>query len=197
MRAHGPLSIRLPLLLTAVLWVTMLLLASGAFFTVSAHNVQPTNTDPVDGTALSQSPAKVTVSFPEEVVAEKSSLKVFDSQGKQVDAGKGGVDLNDASHQVMMVNLPQLASGVYTVKWSIGLLDGDGSEGTFNFGVGEVTVPTTGSAPTEVSTVTAASDPAAAVFSLPLGWIAGAAAVAVVVLVLVSVFLLTRRGGMK
>ena len=128
-------------------------------------------------------------------MAEKSSLQVFDSQGKQVDEGKGGVDLNDASHEVMVVNLPQLTSGVYTVKWSIGLLDGDGSEGTFNFGVGNVTVPTTAPDPTEVSTVTAASDPAAAVFSLPLGWIVGAAVV--VVLVLVSVFLLTWRGGKR
>jgi len=181
--------------LTIVFCVTMLLLVTGAASPVSAHDLQPSKTDPVDGTALPQSPAKVTVSFSEEVVAEKSSLRVFDSQGKQVDAGKGGVDLNDATHQVMVVNLPQLGSGVYTVKWSIVLLDGDGSEGSFNFGIGNVTVPTTVPDPTEVSTVTAASDPAAAVFTLPVEWIIGGAAV--VVLVLVSVFLLTRRGGSK
>ena len=110
---------RFSLILKAIVLVTIALLATGGWSTVSAHDVQPTKTDPADGTALPQAPAQITVWFPEEVVAEKSTLRVFDVQGKQVDAGKGGVDLNDVSHQVMVVNLPNLPGGV---TWSNGTL---------------------------------------------------------------------------
>ncbi len=73
-----------------------------------------TKSEPADGAALPQPPDKVTVWFPEEVLAETSSLKVFDAQGRQVDQGKGGVDLTDASHQVMVVESAHAgARGVY------------------------------------------------------------------------------------
>ncbi len=85
-----------------------------------AHDVAPTKTEPADGAVLAQSPDKVTAWFPEEIVAEKTTFQVFDAQGKQVDLGKGGVDLNDPSHMVLVVGLPKLAEGVYTVKWDVG-----------------------------------------------------------------------------
>ena len=164
-----------------VLLALFALLLLFGFKSVSAHGVEPTKTEPADGTALAQSPEKVTVWFPEEAVAEKSTLKVFDAQGKQVDLGGGGVDLTDASHQVMVVSLPTLEEGVYTVRWSISLEDGDSAEGSFNFGVGNVTVPTTAPEPTE----------AAAVDQSAILWFVGGA----VVLVVLFVFQVYRRRG--
>jgi methionine-rich copper-binding protein CopC len=107
-----------------------------------AHNVQPTKSDPADGAALAKSPDKITVWFGEEIVVDPSTLKVFNTQGTQVDLGSGGVDLTDASHMVMIVSVPALQEGVYIVKWHVGLTDGDFADGSFNFGVGNVTVPT-------------------------------------------------------
>jgi methionine-rich copper-binding protein CopC len=181
-----------PSLLLIVIFLTTVALCATGSWVVSAHDVQPTKSDPADGTALAKTPAKITVWFPEEVAAEKSTLKVFDAQGKQVDSGKGGVDLNDASHQVMVVNLPALPNGVYQVQWSIGLSDGDMSAGVFNFGVGNVIVPTSLPVSTEVVTPVTAMDPGAVNAQLPIGWlIAGGA---IILVILAAVFLLDRRG---
>lgn len=68
-------------------------------------------------------------------------LQVFDAQGKQVDLGNGGVDLNDPNHAGLVVKLPVLGQGVYLVKWKIALSDGDSSQGQYYFGVGSVTLP--------------------------------------------------------
>jgi copper transport protein len=119
--------------LTSILWITT---------PAWAHDVQPTKSEPADGAVLGQPPDKVTVWFPEEVVPEKSTLLVLDAQDKQIDLGKGGVDLNDATHMVMVVSLPKLPEGVYTVKWEVGLTDNDTASGSFHFGVGNVSVPT-------------------------------------------------------
>lgn len=121
--------------------ILTLVLFLGIFSMALAHDVQPTKTEPADGAVLAQPPDKVTAWFPEEIVVEKTTFQVFDAQGKQVDLGKGGVDLNDPSHKVLVVSLPKLAEGVYTVKWDVGLTDGDSAKGSFRFGVGNVTIP--------------------------------------------------------
>lgn len=170
--------------------VLFALLLPFGYSPVSAHDVQPTKSDPAEGTALPQPPAKVTVWFPEEAAAETSTLKVFDAQGQEVDQGGGGVDLTDASHQVMVVDLPTLPKGVYTVKWSISLEDGDSAEGSFNFGVGDVTVPTTAPQPTEAAQIDPAAVPAADGQSSILWFVGGAVAIVAVIL-----FLVVRRRG--
>jgi len=157
---------------------------------VSAHDVQPEKSDPADGVAMPQPPARVTVWFPEEVLAETSSLKVFNSQGLQVNEGKGGVDLTDASHQVMVADLPTLAQGVYTVEWSIGLTDGDSSAGSFYFGVGNVAVPTRAPEPTAVAALDPNAVPAADGQSSIIWFVGGA----VVVIALILFFVVSRRG---
>ncbi len=42
---------------------------------------------------------------------------------------------------MLVVALPELSQGVYQVKWSITLLDGDVSQGEYYFGIGDVAVP--------------------------------------------------------
>jgi len=103
----------------------------------AAHSVELLKSDPPGGSVLSASPARVTAWFNEEMQTGVSWLRVYDESGKQVDAGDGGVDLTDAEHASMLVSLPgALPDGAYEVRWQVVLLDGDPSEGSFNFYVG-------------------------------------------------------------
>jgi hypothetical protein len=116
---------------------------------------------------------------------------VVDAAGKSVDAGKGGVDLNDSKHVTLRVKLPKLADGVYQVKWTIALTDGDTASGSYHFGVGNVTVPTEEPVSTEAPEPAASAVPAVPAGNESLPWLAGG--VAVVVLVGVGLILLRRR----
>ena len=108
---------------------------------VSAHYVTPISASPADGAVLAQSPSQVYLTFAEEAGERGSYVQVFDQQGKQVDPGNGGVDLNDPRHAGLVVKLPPLAQGVYLVKWKIALSDKDSSQGQYYFGVGNVILP--------------------------------------------------------
>lgn len=103
----------------------------------AAHSVELLRSDPPAGAVLPVSPAKVTAWFNEEAETSESWIRVFDATGKQVDAGDGGVDLTDAEHASMLVSVPEgLPEGSYEVRWRVVLLDGDPTEGQFNFFVG-------------------------------------------------------------
>jgi methionine-rich copper-binding protein CopC len=128
---------RFSLLLTA--------LAVGVFFfsvvsSVQAHGVTPTTTQPASGQAVDQSPPEVVLVFPEEIAQEGNTLQVLDASAKIIAQG-GGLDLNDPEHVTLRLKLPALPSGVYTVRWTIKLDDGDSANGVYNFGVGKVEIP--------------------------------------------------------
>lgn len=101
-----------------------------------AHLVELVSSFPDNGMILSQSPEVITAVFNEEMQSSASTLQVFDQAGNQVDSGNGGVDLNDPNHASMLVKVPALADGAYTVRWQVTLLDGDATTGAFNFFVG-------------------------------------------------------------
>ena len=144
--------------------LALLALSLAGLAPVSAHYVTPTSTSPAEGAVLAQPPDEVTLIFPEEAGEKTSFVQVFDQQGRQVDLGNGGVDLNDPNHATLVARLPAgLPQGVYLVKWKIGLSDNDSSQGQYYFGVGKVTLP-------------ADPPPAAPVASAPVAlWVAGAA----------------------
>ena len=122
--------------------LAFLALALAGLAPVSAHYVTPTSATPAEGAILTQPPDRVILVFPEEAGEKTSFVQVYDSQGRQVDLGNGGVDLNDPNHATLVVKLPAgLPQGVYLVKWKIGLADTDSSQGQYYFGVGNVTLP--------------------------------------------------------
>lgn len=98
-----------------------------------AHLVELLSSNPENGAILAESPGTITAVFNEEVGSESSTLQVFDADGNQVDAGNGGVDLNDPEHLSMQVDVPALAQGAYTVRWFVMLLDGDGTSDPLTF----------------------------------------------------------------
>ena len=114
--------------------------------TVAAHS-ELVKSEPEAGASLENSPAQVTAWFSEELDAQSSSMRVFDAQNNQVDNGDGSADLNDLDHLSMIVSLPPLPAGTYSVHWvSVSAEDGDEEEGEFAFSV------TSGAGPAESST---------------------------------------------
>lgn len=95
---------------------------------------------PAAGERLAESPLQVALWFDGELVTKESTLKVFNEDDRQVDVGDGYVDLNDPDHASMIVTLPQLPEGVYTVRWrAVYSEDSDVAEGEFDFIVGNAT----------------------------------------------------------
>lgn len=101
-----------------------------------AHAAKLLRSEPADRAILTSSPPEVALWFEEELLSETSNIKVYDAAGQRVDAGGGGLDLDDPDHLSLRVALPSLADGVYTVDWTAKLVDGDISTGRLQFAVG-------------------------------------------------------------
>ena len=93
--------------------------------------------DPADGAVLHQSPERVIAWFNDELETVASSMTVLDDRGRQVNTGRGGVDLNDPDHASIVAILPTtLPPGRYTVHWTAASTDGHESQrGAFAFEV--------------------------------------------------------------
>ena len=115
-----------------------LLISAGWIASVAAHGPKILlRSDPPDGVVMQSSPARVVAWFDTELDTGPSQLQVFDTGGRQVDNGDGGVDLNDPDHASLSVSLSPLPDGVYTVRWRAAVFeDNDIVEGEFTFTVG-------------------------------------------------------------
>ncbi len=108
--------------------------------TTSAHALYD-RSDPPAGAMVDPAPFVLRAWFTEELLS-RSSIVVLDQLGIQVDNLDGQVDLDDPDRKLMLVSLPALPAGVYTVVWtSISAEDGEDAFGTFYLG-GGVTPPT-------------------------------------------------------
>lgn len=115
----------------------VLLLGGTAVSPAFAHAIELLRSTPANGSILPQSPAEIQAWFGEEMQTGVSTLQVFSANGQRVDHGDGGVDLNDPEHASLIVTVPDLPEGEYLVRWYVVLLDGDASESSFNFFVGD------------------------------------------------------------
>ena len=116
---------------------------------VLAHDAVLLRSQPVAEAKLDESPEEITVWFGEELVSQGSHLTLFNSQGKVVQ--RGGLDLHDPDHASMNLPVSLLADGIYTVYWQVALLDGDETDGTIIFTVGQPDSGETAFEPTAVS----------------------------------------------
>ena len=117
--------------------IILILFLAGLATAVSAHDAAIIKSIPANGDVLAESPSEVKAWFAEELISGESTMRVFSALGVQVDNGDGGVNLNDPDHASMIVTLPPLSDGSYTVQWHATLLDGDATGGAFAFAVGE------------------------------------------------------------
>jgi len=107
--------------------------------TVASSHALMVKSEPESGQSLEQSPQQVVAWFSQELDSRLSSMRVVDDQGRQIDNGDGGIDLNDLSHLSMIVTLPaDMPESTYKVLWTVvSAEDGDPSEGEFTFQVGQ------------------------------------------------------------
>lgn len=134
--ALAPSPDRALFLLRALLLLALLLLLSlqTVFVGVASAHSSLISSEPANGSLLEESPERVLATFSEELDSGNSIIRVFDEEGTQVDNGDGGVDLDDLDHLSMVVTLPSLPAGAYTVRWqALSADDGDDSEGAFTF----------------------------------------------------------------
>ncbi|MCC6176980.1 MAG: copper resistance protein CopC [Chloroflexi bacterium] len=116
-----------------------------AHTSVFAH-ARFSHSDPPADSALDGTPFIMRAWFTQELTLH-STIRVVDAAGTQVDLGDGQVDQDDPDRKQMIVSLPELAPGVYTVEFvAESAEDGHPEPGTFAFGVG-LTPPTADSAP--------------------------------------------------
>ena len=101
--------------------------------------------DPPDGGTLTTTPHTMALTFDEPLDADASDVIVRDSAGAQVASG----GLSGEDDMVMTVELPELAPGAYTVRWTAVTPDDDAVErGTVTFMVAQATVT---AAPTQTA----------------------------------------------
>lgn len=101
--------------------------------TVEAHAYY-FKSEPPREEVLSAAPSQVKVWFTEDVAAKYSWLRVLDSAGNRVDSGDLQTDPNDAT--LLILALPPLGPGVYTVQWrTVSADDGHEAENEFHFTV--------------------------------------------------------------
>jgi methionine-rich copper-binding protein CopC len=117
----------------------LLLFAISMLF-VTASNVLAHSrydwSDPPAGGVVDGQPFVMKAYFTQELTS-KSTIRVLDANGSQVDLGDGHVDLDDPDRKVMLVSLPELPVGVYTVEMvAESAEDGHAEPGSFAFGVG-------------------------------------------------------------
>ena len=110
------------------LGLTMLALAPPAY----AHAFLERASPPV-GSEVTASPQRVTLTFTEGVEPSFSTIEVRDPQGVPVATGKPRADPNN--NRKLVVELPALHSGRYTVIWHVTSVDTHKTEGRFQFTV--------------------------------------------------------------
>lgn len=92
--------------------------------------------EPADGSVLAQAPRELRLWFDEPISTDFSSVRLLDSNNRPVELG--AVRADPADPNLLVVALPDLAEGVYSVLWQV-LSESDGhfSRGIIVLGVGE------------------------------------------------------------
>jgi hypothetical protein len=89
--------------------------------------------DPKVGSTAAGSPAEIKLWFTQHIEPAFSSLEVRDAQGNEVDKKDSHADSKDES--LLIVSLPPLPSGTYTVIWNVVSVDTHKTQGHFEFTV--------------------------------------------------------------
>jgi methionine-rich copper-binding protein CopC len=90
--------------------------------------------DPRVGNTVTGSPKEVKIWFTEGLILPFSDIKVTDASGKEVQ--KSDKHLDPSNKQELIVSVPPLKPGKYTVSWRVTAVDTHVTHGTFQFEVG-------------------------------------------------------------
>lgn len=116
----------------AVVGLSLLLASSSQAFAHARFD----RSEPASGAALDGSAFVLKAWFTQELTS-KSTIRVLDANGVQVDLGDGHLDMDDPIRKLMVVSVPELAPGIYRVEYGADSAeDGHLYDGAFAFGVG-------------------------------------------------------------
>jgi copper resistance protein C len=91
---------------------------------------------PAAGSTVDVSPKALSLAFNEDLEPAFSTVKVTDAHGAQVTNDKDDKAKVDASNpRVLTLPVPKLASGSYTVHWSVMTHDSHKTKGSYTFSV--------------------------------------------------------------
>lgn len=88
---------------------------------------------PAAGSVVHGSPAEVRLWFSDALEPRFSTVKVFDSSGRQVDKHDNRVERSNPT--IVRVSLEPLVAGTYTVHWRVVSVDTHVIKGRFTFSV--------------------------------------------------------------
>jgi methionine-rich copper-binding protein CopC len=103
--------------------------------TANAHNVLKSST-PADGSTLERSPSELALNFNGQVRLVKLSLKRSGGREGREESIDVGFKPNLTAATSFAVPVPELASGAYSLEFSVIGEDGHTVAGHFNFGIG-------------------------------------------------------------
>lgn len=98
----------------------------------SAHAVLKSS-EPQAGAMLTTPPQQIVLTFNEKVEPAFSSVTVSNAKGEAITNSKAAPDPSNPT--IMMLPVPSLAAGSYTVKWAVAGHDGHRRTGEFKFTV--------------------------------------------------------------
>jgi methionine-rich copper-binding protein CopC len=127
----------LPLSLVAVgaVLAALALVSVASISEVSAH-AKLVRAEPAPGSTVTAAPVAVRAWFTDELDVRRSTISVWDGQGRRLDKGNGGVDLNDLDRKSLATTLKRAGAGTYRVKWrAVSADDLNVAEGEFRFTV--------------------------------------------------------------
>ena len=87
--------------------------------------------DPSRRAVLTQPPNHIRLWFSEKIEPEYSSISVLDTAGRLIPTGRAAVSPTDA--KLLILDLPPLTPGQYTVRYRINSIDGHLLEASYQF----------------------------------------------------------------
>jgi len=103
-------------------------IAAALYANVAAAHAVLVSSSPANGSALSQPPREIRLSFNEGVEARFSKVTVTRGDGKKVQTGGASSSARD-----LVVSLPPLQPGKYQVRWQATSADSHRIQGSFGF----------------------------------------------------------------
>ncbi|MGA5894996.1 copper resistance CopC/CopD family protein [Streptomyces venetus] len=98
----------------------------------SAH-AAVTGSDPGQGAVVQEAPARISLTFSEQVALSDDSLRVLDPEGKRVDSGEPS-NVSGTTYAVRLQ--PDLPDGTYTVAYQVVSADSHPVTGAYTFSIG-------------------------------------------------------------
>lgn len=91
------------------------------------------HSDPKVGSTIMDASSVIKIWFTQNLEPAFSTIEVRDAQGKEVD--KQDAHLDDKDKSLLIVSLPPLTDGTYTVIWHVTSVDTHRTQGRFEFTV--------------------------------------------------------------